>query len=73
MRKSFGEFADCIYGFIIASIVYRCTINQPKYMQQIAFIIVLIIIMGACIYAEEKKYRARQKRGKKKCKRKRIS
>ncbi|CUB50849.1 hypothetical protein BN2127_JRS10_00366 [Bacillus subtilis] len=73
MRKSFGEFADCIYGFIIAIIVYKCTSNQPKYMQQIAFIIVLIIIMGACIYAEEKKYRTRKERGKKKCKRKRIS
>lgn len=66
MRKSFGEFADCIYGFIIAVTIYKCTSNQPKYMQQIAFIIVLIIIMGACIYAEERKHKNRQRRRKKK-------
>lgn len=67
MRKSFGEFADCIYGFIIAMTIYKCTSNQPKYMQQIAFIIVLIIIMGVCIYAEEKRYKTRKRRGKRKC------
>ncbi|HHT7221626.1 TPA: hypothetical protein ACTZ52_004709 [Bacillus cereus] len=72
MRKTFGEFAFLIYGFGIAVIINKCVHNQSKYIQQITFMITLAIIIFVCLHIENRMYKKRKNRGRKKCKSKEI-